>query len=431
MNDVFDSQLRRHLMETADLRPADGQLMSVIDAVAAAPQRNSLTARLTWDSGRIGPVLTATIRYALIVVAIALALVAGASLGGGARQPSSVFEGTWITIDPADGSGMTLVVGPGDTPDVYYEDGYATGLACVNDVVKRFKARGTGEISGNNLLATFPDGGGCGLMTVEMRGVYDYDPTGGTLSDLDGVVWSRALGEVPEGQAPKPVAPATEPPATEPPPSKAPATEPPATAAPEAAGEEPSLAVATTNPDPDCIQFDAPGPYTAPAGSLSLTVAMPGTGSEPWSGDRDGFSVMQAACTDWSGTGWIDAGEVTLVDTSACTGARVRVETMAEAIEAVTVAEGIDVVEQTNVTIDGYAGTLLVIDVHDVPNGCPDQQIPLLDGVNPVDRGVGLEVYLVDVDGTTLALGLFGYPDWTSNVRTDVAGIIASLQIDP
>jgi hypothetical protein len=204
MNDRLAAQMRQHLLETADVRPADGQLASVIDGVAATAQRHSLLARLTWSPGRIGPLPSAAIRYGLIAVALALATVAGGSLAGGARQASSVFEGTWITIDPVDGSGMTLVVGPGQAPAVYFEDGYATGLACVNDAVKRFTARGIGEISGKRLVATFPEGGGCGLKTVEVRGSYDYDPRGDTLSDQDGVVWTRALSTADPTPSPSP-----------------------------------------------------------------------------------------------------------------------------------------------------------------------------------------------------------------------------------
>ena len=202
MNDRFAAQLRRHLQETADDRPAEDQLARVLDGVAAATQRHPATARLTWDPGRLGQIVTGAIRYGLIAAALLLAALAGASLGGGAPRPTSVFEGAWITIDPGDRSGMTLVVGPGLTPDVYFEDGYATGRACTDDDVKRFTARGTAAITDRYLVATFPDGGGCGLRTVEVRGVYEYDPRGDMLIDQDQVVWSRALDERPESQAP-------------------------------------------------------------------------------------------------------------------------------------------------------------------------------------------------------------------------------------
>jgi len=158
---------------------------------------------------------------------------------------------------------------------------------------------------------------------------------------------------------------------------------------------------------------------------------MPGTIADPWLGDRGGFDVLRAACTDWSGPGKIEAGEVTEVETNACSGGRVAVATTAEAIEAVSAAKGIDVVEQTDVTVDGHTGTRFDIRVLEAPNACPDQQIPLVDNVNPVDTGMDFRLYLIDVDGKTLALGLYGYAGWEPAVRAEADGIIASMQIDP
>jgi hypothetical protein len=206
MNDEFSASLRRHLLETADVRPADGQVERVLAGVAGTRQRHWVTARLRWNQGRIGPIPTAAIRYGLLAAALALATLAGATLTGGGGRPSSVFEGTWVTIDPDDGSGMTLVVGPGRSPAVYFEDGYASGAACVNDAVKRFTARGTGEISGGRLVATFPDGGGCGLKTVSIGGEYYHDPLRDTLTDQDGLEWTRALEETHPPRAPEPSA---------------------------------------------------------------------------------------------------------------------------------------------------------------------------------------------------------------------------------
>jgi hypothetical protein len=140
---------------------------------------------------------------------------------------------------------------------------------------------------------------------------------------------------------------------------------------------------------------------------------------------------MRAACTDWSGQGRIDAGIVANVDTKACADGTVSVTTAAEAVAAVAGANGIAVVEQTEVSVAGYAGTRFDIRVAEVPNRCPDGQIPLVDAVNPLDRGVSLRLYLIDVDGTTLALGLFGYADWDPPIRASVDGIIASMRIEP
>lgn len=196
MTDRFSAQLRQHLLDNANERPADGQLAAVIDAVEATKQRHPLAARLAWSPGRIGPFPSAALRYGLIALALALATVAGAILaGGGGRSPSTVFEGSWITIDPTDRSGMSLVVGPGMAPAVYFEDGYASGDACVNDTVKRFTARGTGTIEGNRLVVAYPDGGGCGLMAVKVGGRFDYLPGSDSLVDQDDLAWTRPLGE--------------------------------------------------------------------------------------------------------------------------------------------------------------------------------------------------------------------------------------------
>jgi hypothetical protein len=259
MNDRFAAQLRQHLLDSADERPADGQLASVVGRVATTGQRLPLVARLTQNPDRIGPFPPAALRFGLIAVALTLAAMAGAILAGGASGPSTVFEGTWITIDPADGSGMTLVVGPGRTPAVYFEDGYASGAACVNDAVKRFTARGNGAITDNRLLATFPDGGGCGSTTAGVGGGYDYIAASDMLVDQDGLAWHRALGPDRSTSLPATPAPATDAPATD-----APAQDPPESDAP--ASDAPSTDAAPTDAAPPATDpLQSPQPTVAPA----------------------------------------------------------------------------------------------------------------------------------------------------------------------
>ena len=203
MNDRFSVELRQHLLETANERPAEGQLAAIVGDVAATPQRRPLIARLPELRGRIGPV-PATVRLGLIALALVLAAIAGALLaGGGGSRPSTPFEGTWTTTDVPDGSTMNLYVGSGATPAVRFEDLFATGEACVADKSKVFTADGVGEITGNNLVVTYPNGGGCGSWQVEIGGAYLYDRDTGTLRDQDGLVWTR----VPRGDSPATVPP--------------------------------------------------------------------------------------------------------------------------------------------------------------------------------------------------------------------------------
>jgi len=194
MNDRFSVELRQHLLETANERPADGQLATIVAALAATPQRRPLIARLPGLRGRIGP-FPAAVRYALIAIALVLAAVAGAILaGGGTPRPSTPFEGTWTATDIPDGSTMNLYVGSGPTPAVRFEDLFATGAACIQDQSKVFTADGVGEISGNRLVVSYPDGGGCGSVNVSIDGTYLYDGDTGTLRDQDGVIWTRIPG---------------------------------------------------------------------------------------------------------------------------------------------------------------------------------------------------------------------------------------------
>src|ERR1044072_6603732 len=102
MTDRFDAQLRQHLLDRTDDRPADGQLARVLGRLASTSQRHPVTARLRWNPGRIGPLSTPVFRYGLITLALVLATMTGASIAGGPSGPTSVFEGTWITPDPVD-----------------------------------------------------------------------------------------------------------------------------------------------------------------------------------------------------------------------------------------------------------------------------------------------------------------------------------------
>ena len=203
MNDRFSAQLRQHLVETANERPVEGQIATIAAHVAVTPQRRPLIGRLPGLRGRIGPFPRA-VRYGLIALALVLAAVAGAILAGaGAPHPSTPFEGTWTTIDVPDGSTMNLYVGAGPNPTVRFEDLFATGDACVADEVKVFTADGVGEIAGNRLVVSYPDGGGCGSVRVSIAGAYVFDRNADTLVDQDGIVWTR----VPRGDGPVPTVP--------------------------------------------------------------------------------------------------------------------------------------------------------------------------------------------------------------------------------
>lgn len=369
MSDQFDAQLRQHLLETADARPVDGQLASVIDGVAVTTQRHPLTARLTWDPGRIGPLPSAALRYGLIAVGLFLATIAGAILGGGgAPAPSTVFEGTWIAIDPADRSGMTLVVGPGQAPDVYFEDGYASGEACVDDPVKRFSARGTGEISGNRLIASFPDGGGCGRATVRVEGRYDHAPVSDALVDQDGLIWNRALAvtdALPTDVAPTP---------------------------------GPSSA-SVSDPGQKCFDIPAGGEYRNEVEGVSLTVTIPAPATFRWQGNRDWFGVEDDCFA--GGPVVITATAVKLI-LGSCGHTFGRPPSPALAVDWLIGNEDYTTSEPTQTTIGGYPATRFEVSFES--SACPDGY-ELWSGSDVSSDSTWI-VYIVDVDVEGVPLGV-------------------------
>jgi hypothetical protein len=202
MNDRFAAQLRQHLLDTANERPADGQVAAISQHVAVTPQRRQFVLRVPELPVWIGR-FPAGVRYGLIALALVLAALAGALLaGGGAPSRSTPFEGTWTTTDVADGSTMHLSVGGGSKPTVRFEDQLATGDACLTDTVKVFTAEGVGTITDNRLDVTYPNGGGCGADRVAIGGRYLHDPSTDTLVDRDGLVWTHAPSDRPAPTAP-------------------------------------------------------------------------------------------------------------------------------------------------------------------------------------------------------------------------------------
>jgi hypothetical protein len=195
MQDRFSAQLRGHLLRTADTRPADGQLAAIDELVAVTAQRHPLVARLPWSRGRINPFPSVAMRYALIAVGLIIVMVAAALAAGFGPTRRTVFEGTWASIDVADGSRQTLVVGAGTSPPVHFVDEFATGAACLADKVKVFTMDGTGTIVDDRMLVEWPDGGGCGLTTVFVGpGAYVHDEASDTITDGDDSTWTRVQG---------------------------------------------------------------------------------------------------------------------------------------------------------------------------------------------------------------------------------------------
>ena len=207
MNDRFSAELRQHLLAAADERPADGRLAAIIDGVAVTRQRRAFVVRTLWSPTRPAIFPSVALRYGLIGAALIVAIIGAALLVGGAPSRRTVFEGTWTSTDPGDGSTQTLVVGAGPSPTVHFEDDFATGVACQDTDVKTFVMDGLGTVVDDRLDVIWPDGGGCGPTTIEIGpGSYRYDPAHDTITDGKDLTWARLDRAVVPTPSPQPSA---------------------------------------------------------------------------------------------------------------------------------------------------------------------------------------------------------------------------------
>ena len=190
MNDQFANELRRQFAESANERPADGQLEVALRRTSIEPQYRPWVARLR-TRPELGARLSWQLRYGLAAVALLLAISAAAVWYVGSRPgPGTVFQGRWMSTDVADDSTQTLVVSAGQTPSVHFEDDFSANCKRRGEPSTIYLADGQGEITGGRLTFRMP-GSGCGIDIGPAEWFYDYDPATDTLVDYQEIVWVR------------------------------------------------------------------------------------------------------------------------------------------------------------------------------------------------------------------------------------------------
>jgi len=224
------------------------------------------------------------------------------------------------------------------------------------------------------------------------------------------------------------------------------ATPPPATAtveptaAPTVAPTEaaPTAPEPTVAADPNCIQFDGEGTYTQNAGTLPVTVTVPGLLNEPWSGDRDSFALRKASCGG-VGLPLFHAALVAHAPTDAChwKDSIIEAPTAFDLVQQLGEQRGHDTVGPIDTHLGGFRATRY------------DFAVPAGFDTSPCDRGTDgiayltlfgdqiilpghtVQVYVAEVDGVTLVVSVNYETDTVS--PDDLAGIekvIASLRVD-
>ncbi len=402
MNDRFSSQLRQHLLETANERPAEATIAAIGARVATTDQRIPLVARLTLDPGRIGGFPTAALRFVLVAVALGFAIAGAALLAGAARDRSTVFEGSWTTPDLVDGSTQVLFVSSGITPDVKYVDDFSTGGACVDDPAKIFTADGTATVDGSVLHVAFPDGGGCGLQTVEVGpGSYTYNEATDTIVDDLGFRWERVDRVVPSND-----------PTTSPTPDP---TSPP-----------------TPDPTPDdgsvgaCVDLADGGTYTAPVGPLSATATVPDGNRFGWEG-TPGLFYLRISCSDGEVPISIHPSTATSINSGTCVPHHAgEIADFADAVARLSAPKVDDISDPIELTIGGHPAVRF--DVTEL-SGCAG--FGLWNGTT-LGEGESGSVYVIDVDGEVVAIEVNRNSDATQAQFDEAGAIVASLRFgDP
>jgi hypothetical protein len=189
MTDQFAVQLRRHLLDTADERPADGRLEAVVERTLGVSQRLPWIARLRWRLDPIAPFNNPWLRYGAVALSLLILAAVSVVAFAGTNPRAPVFEGTWTSTDTADGSTQTLVVGPGTDPTVHFEDDFSVNCQNRAERVTRYRANATGHISGGRLMVDFV--GGCTQVLPVYPAFYEFDAATGTLLDYQSIRWVR------------------------------------------------------------------------------------------------------------------------------------------------------------------------------------------------------------------------------------------------
>lgn len=123
---------------------------------------------------KLGVIATAALLSALIIAPVSEA------------ASASPFLGTWMSIDPVDGSTQHLDLrGSGTRVQAQYVDEFGTTCVDVGAPTTEFTGVLAGSISGNELVAEFKSAG-CGPQIVlraadNFSWIFEYDPNTDTL----------------------------------------------------------------------------------------------------------------------------------------------------------------------------------------------------------------------------------------------------------
>ena len=188
------NDLRDYFNSVALQRPAEGELDRAIGATRALRPRPAWQAQLAQVVSALGWPASAALRYAvwLALLLLMLALLSSALPVWAGHRPrrSGPFEGRWRALDP-DGSDLTLVVSADESPDVRFEDNYASACANKGDSVTQWVSVGQGTVDGKSMSVHYPSGGGCASWHIDAISTCSYTTRARTRSPT---TWATSGG---------------------------------------------------------------------------------------------------------------------------------------------------------------------------------------------------------------------------------------------
>jgi len=488
MSDQFAAQLRQHLLESANERPADGQLAAVVAHVAATNQRRSIVAVLADPPARLGP--SRTMGYGFVAGALLVALVAALLGGGSASIHTPASPGTSPTTVAASPGATT---GPAATPASAECQGFAPLTAGgqygarlgslfvamdVPDTLAPWQGRPDAFDVSNScarahpieILATVvttmypdachPEASGVAVSSQadavrqftaqvgrDLQGSLKPDLLNGysvarymiSASDACSTfqLWNGVGGDdhgsmfvylVDVDGVPLGILVRLGA-------NNSQYEQDAATRMVESLHVTSRLAAVATNPPfvPACIEFDSSGTYTARAGAMPLSLRVAGAPGSAWYGQRDYFYLGRATCAASGGEPVhliVDAIQFVYGDACRARTSAVSVTSAAEAVAEVIKQTGHPTTGPIHATLGSYPATRFDMGPPDGdPSSCDGGGMRLWDGVSLVG---GMEAYVIEVDGIVYGVtATFDTSRVTAADREQADAILQTLRVGP
>jgi hypothetical protein len=191
----------------------------------------------------------------------------------------------------------------------------------------------------------------------------------------------------------------------------------------------------TATPDPNCSPLEGEIPYLANVGTLPVSVPVPATSSGQWLGARDHFFLGRGSCDPASGPSpFFDGALVAHIYADSChwKSSEIEVPTAFDAAEELAKQTGHPKATSVETHLGPFRATRLDIAIPATASiaTCDDGQLRLW-GDKQLVPGVPVQIYVAEIDGTTLIITAnYIETETTPADLEEIDAIIASVRIE-